>query len=103
MTVKISKLPSDDQIEEAALQRIEKRRETGKALVNIARQLQEAQSRVADLTAAYEKAYRNATTDAWTTSELAANGIPSPAAPVRRQRGGRRKASTSSSQHTEGN
>ena len=92
MTIKITELPSDHQIEEAAAQRIQRRRETGKTLVDVARQLQDAQSRVEELTREYEDAYKEATTDAWTTTELTANGIPAPTSPVRRQRGGRRRA-----------
>ena len=90
MTIKIVELPSDQQIEEAAAQRIQRRRETGKTLVAIARQLQDAQVRVDELTTAYEQAYKDATTDAWTTTELTASGIPSPSTPITRKRGGRR-------------
>jgi len=98
MTIKITELPSDHQIEEAAAQRIQRRRETGKNLVDIARQLQEAQGRVDELSKTYADAYKEATTDAWTTAELAANGIPAPTAPVRRQRGGRRRQKTAPAQ-----
>ena len=102
MTIKIAELPSDQQIEEAAAQRIQRRRETGKTLVDIARQLQEAQSQVDELTKTYESAYKEATTDAWTVAELTANGIPAPTSPVRRQRGGRRRPKTATNQSPTG-
>lgn len=86
MSLKITQLPSSEQIDAAANERIERRRDTGRALVEVATQLQQAQSEVDKLTSQYADVFRDATTDAWTTKELAAQGLPAPDQPVVRRR-----------------
>lgn len=98
MSLKITQLPSNEQIDAAANQRIQRRRDTGRALVEVATQLQQAQSEVEKLTAQYSDVYRDATTDAWTTKELAAQGLPTPVQPVVRRR--RRKNTAADSEGT---
>ena len=86
MTMKINQLPSNEQIDAAANERIERRRNTGRALVGIASQLQQAQQDVEKFAGLYAEAFVEATTEAWTVKELAAQGLPSPDQPVRRRR-----------------
>lgn len=90
MTIKLNELPSDDQIERAANQKVDRRRETGQRLIKIGRELLTAQEEVERLTREYSEAYRAATSDAWSAQELSANGIPAPSVTTRRVRGGRR-------------
>ena len=93
-TMKITHVPSSEQIEAAANQRIERRRDTGRALVDVATQLHNAQIEVDKLTAQYADVYRDATTDAWTVKELSAQGLPAPDQPVRRRRRSRSEVQT---------
>lgn len=86
MTLRLSDVPTDEQIEAAANERIDRRRTTGQKLAMIARKLQEAQNEVTRLASEYEKAYKDATTDAWTPKELTANGLPAPLGPRRRNK-----------------
>ena len=88
-TFKLSDVPSFEAIESAAQQRIQRRQETGRRLVEIAQNLKEAQTQVEVLTRQYADAYSDATTDAWSAAELSENGLPDPASrsvPKRRQR-----------------
>ena len=86
MSIRISNLPSSEQIEAAANDRIDRRKSTGRALIEVASQLQHAQVEVEKLTKQYADVYKDATTDAWTVKELAAQGLPSLDQPVRRRR-----------------
>ena len=97
-SMKITHVPSSEQIEAAANQRIERRRDTGRALVEVATQLQNAHTEVDKLTAQYADVYRDATTDAWTVKELSAQGLPAPDQPVRRRRRSRSEVQTESVQ-----
>lgn len=92
--MKLNELPTDDEIDAAANQRIERRRETGRRLMKIARELRDAQQQVEHLTKQYSDAYREATEDAWTPQELSATGLPAPA----QRRRARRKASVTTAQ-----
>lgn len=76
--VKLTDLPSTEQLEKAVNMLLDRRRETGTQLLAAASQLRDASQRVEELTTAYTQAYRDATTNAWTKDELGAQGLPCP-------------------------
>ena len=74
----LSKLPAPHDLDDAAAARVQRRKETAAHLLDTATQLHQAIRRTEELTKEYERAWAQATHDAWEPSELSSQGFPAP-------------------------
>lgn len=99
-SIKFTEIPTLEEIDSAAQERIARRQQTGRDLIEVAAKLKEAQLNVELLTKQYADAHRAATKDAWSVEELQSQGLPAPVLrkrPQRRRRSGTDKKQPDSS------
>lgn len=75
---RINRLPSTVELQRAAEQVQTERRETAARLLAAAEELGEAQDRLADRERDYKQAWKDATKEAWSATELTKQGFPNP-------------------------
>lgn len=76
--IKFKELPSTEELERAAEERQNRRKETAAALLDAAHELQSAQREVETRQAAYAAAWKQAVSGAWESTELTRQGFPKP-------------------------